>query len=73
MTDGRCVGCGLQTLNLVECLCTREYLACEACCESDVPLHCGTCRDWERRMVPVGSYLCRDSGEDRPGTALELE
>lgn len=70
MTDGICVGCGLQTLNQVECLCTQEVNACEACCKSDVPLRCGTCRDWEQRVVPVASYPCRDFQEGRLGTAL---
>ena len=72
MTEGLCVGCGLETLNSVECLCTRDFLACEACCESEVFLSCGVCREWERRVVPVGSYPCREFSEERLGTALEL-
>ena len=45
MNDGICVGCGSETLGMIQCDCTQEICACEVCCESGVPLVCDTCRD----------------------------
>ena len=70
MAVGLCTSCGLETLNQVECLCTRKVTACEACFKSDVPLRCGICRGRDMRVVPVASYPCRDFQEDRLGAAM---
>ena len=73
MTDGRCVGCGLQTLNLVECLCTREFLACEALLRIGRSL---ALRYLPRLGAPGGSrgFLpLPGCYGDRPGAVLDLE
>ena len=54
--EGLCVGCNELTTDTIECNCTQVVYACAACCDSDAPLRCGTCRDRERRAV----YPCLD-------------
>jgi len=62
--EGPCVGCNELTTDTIQCNCTQAVFACTACCESDAPLRCGTCRERERRAV----YGCRDFREDpEPG------
>ena len=67
--EGLCVGCGEVTTDTTECNCTQAVFACGSCCESDVPLRCGTCREREGRLV----YACLDfrgdpeSGRDMGG------
>ena len=69
MEEGLCVGCGRESLDVIECACGREEIsACEECRNSGVTLVSGNCRDRAVRVVPVGSYLCRDFMDDEAGT-----
>ena len=73
MSESICVGCGCDCLDVVECGCGRQEMnACEACLESDITLVCGDCRDRAGRVVPVGSYACRDFMEDEAGAERDL-
>ena len=73
MEEGICVGCGCDCLDIVECRCGRqEMIACEECRNSGINLVCGPCRDRAMRVVPIGSYACRDFMEDEAGWHRDL-
>ena len=68
MEDGKCIGCGGDCLDIIECSCgRREVYACQDCLESGMTLVCGGCRDRAARVVPVGALSCRDFKEDEAG------
>ena len=63
--EGRCVGCGEDTIHTVDCNCTRAVFACGACCDSDALVRCAACRQRERRQAV---YPCLDfRGDPEPG------
>ena len=63
--EGLCVGCGEFTTNTIECNCTRAVFACGPCCESDAPVRCATCREWQQCQAV---YPCLDYRDDpEPG------
>ena len=73
MSESICVGCGCDCLDVIECSCGRqEVCACQDCLDSDITLVCGACRDRAVRVVPVGSYPCRDFQEDEAGADRDL-
>lgn len=65
--EGTCVGCGVESVGLIECNCTRRIFACGECLDSDARLRCGTCSVRERRERPRAAYPCLDHLEEDPG------